>query len=312
MMEASNSRPQTLPPDQDQQMWETVAFFEQMLQTMPDDRVSLEVLAQAYEHAGDIARACDYLVRLADVIVHEEDREAARTLHTRLAEHAGNPRVTEALTRLNILITTLPKHPTRLNAASGTGDKVPASPLDAARLVHDQGYRRQIVSQELDLAWMLHEQLLINEDQYTKLVDDLAELSASTIPAPISILHLFHDRQLPNLDQALGFLAEKSGLPLLPLGGFDPQPDAYLLLPLDYLIVKGVIPFECMSQDLLVAVLNPIAESLRQELSTVTGRTCHFYLVQPSAFDLAIEKIRKQFPEQPSSTPSKAPAALPA
>lgn len=302
MTDAKTIHAQTLPAGQDQQVWETVAFFEQMLQTMPDDRVSLEVLSQAYEHAGELSRACEYLVRLADVIVREGDREAARTLHSRLSDYVGQARVAEILAKLVSLMSAAPAHARSTPAANGSATRA-ATPMEATRQIADQTHRRQIVSQELELAWMLHEQKLMTEDQYTALVNDLAEISASTVPASISILHLFHDRQLPNIDRVLAFLAEKSGLPLLPLGAFDPQPAAFMLLPLDYLIVKGVMPFECMSQDLLVAVLNPISESLRSEVADITGRPCHFYLVQPSEFDLAIDKLRKQLPAQPPSKP---------
>lgn len=307
MTDSQTSPAQTLPADQDQQVWETVAFFEQILQSMPDDRVSLEVLSQAYEQAGDLARACDYLVRLADVIVREGDREAAKTLQGRLSEHAGRARAADALAKLTGLLSTAPAQP-RQGQSSRNAVPHPISPMDALRQIADQGHRRQIVSQELELAWMLHEQKLMTEDQYTALVNDLAELSASTIPAPISILHLFHDRQLPNMDRALAFLAEKSGLPLLPLGSFEPQPESCTLLPLDYLICKGVIPFECMSQDLLVAVLNPISEPLRREIGDITGRTCHFYLVQPAEFDLTIDKVRKHLAAASPSQPAPAQA----
>ena len=96
------------------------------------------------------------------------------------------------------------------------------------------------------------------------------------------------------LRERFAFAAEKSGLPLLPLTAFEPQAAAYGLIPLDYLVVKGVIPFELMSRDLLVGTLNPLNEKLRAELDTLTGRRCHFYLVHPSDFDATLDKIRKQ------------------
>ena len=140
---------------------------------------------------------------------------------------------------------------------------------------------------------MLHEGGLLTEDQYASVVSDITDLSASATPLPVSVLHLYHDRQMPNIDRVIAFAAEKSGVPLLPLTSFEPQAAAYGLLPLDYLIVKGIVPFDLMSRDLLVATLNPLNVKLRDELEKLTGRRCHFYLVQPTEFDATLDKIRK-------------------
>ena len=161
------------------------------------------------------------------------------------------------------------------------------------RLINGPAERRAIVTQELDFAWMLHEQNLLTEDQYASIVSDVTDLSASATPHPISVLHLFHDRQIPNIDRVLAFAAEKSGVPLLPLTSFEPQAAAFGLLPFDYLVIKGIVPFELMSNDLLVATLNPLNGKLLEELETLTGRRCHFYLVLPSEFDATLDKIRK-------------------
>jgi hypothetical protein len=289
----------TTPPGGAEQVIEAVSFFEQILQTMPEDRVSLEVLSQAYEQAGDTARASDLLMRLARVIQRDGDVEAGRALQPRLAMFAGTRETDAALEQLARFIgtgaSTLPPAPSANAAAGGAaaaGEETPAF-AEAMQLINGPAERRAIVTQELDFAWLLHEQGLLSEDQYASVVSDITDLSASATPLPISVLHLFQDRQLPNIDRVLTFAAEKSNLPMLPLSSFEPQPSAYRLLPLDYLIIKGVIPFEAMSNDLLVGALNPTNEKLREELEKLTRRRCHFYLVQPSEFDLSIDKIRK-------------------
>jgi hypothetical protein len=286
MVESESKSP--IPADQEQQVWEAVAFFEKMLQTMPDDRVSLEVLAQAYEHAGDLSRACELLVRLAGVAMREGDQETAATLRARLAAFVGNASASAMRDKLSAFLAAAPPVGTAPGPAT-----MAQSAVQAGQLITEPAHRRAIVTQELDFAWLLHQQNLLSEEQYASIVSDLTELSASATPAPVSVLHLFQDRQLPNIDRVLAFAAEKSGLTFLPLGSFDPQPAAYELLPTDYLLVKGVLPFERMSADLLVGTLTPFNESLRRELATLTGRRCHFFLIQPADFDQAFDKIRK-------------------
>ena len=277
-----------------EQVIEAVSFFEQMLQSMPEDRVSLEVLSQAYEQAGEAAKACDLLVRLARVVERDGDAEAARQVQQHLSMYSGSAAADAAMAQLNrYLSASSAATPAGTGMAGAPVDTVADITADALQLINGPTERRAIVTQELDFAWLLHEQGLLTEDQYASVVSDITDLSASSTPLPVSVLHLYHDRQMPNIDRVLSFAAEKSGVPLLPLTSFEPQAAAYSLLPLDYLVIKGVVPFELMSHDLLVATLNPLNEKLREELEKLTGRRCHFYLVQPSEFDITLDRIRK-------------------
>lgn len=279
------------PPAQ-QQVNEAVSFFEQILQAMPEDRVSLEVLSQAYESAGNAAKTAGLLVRLSRVLVRDGDSEAAQQLRPRLAAVAGQPDVNGAMASLDQFLSA-----TIRAAVPATPPAQPAAAIPIAtaamRLINEPTERRAIVTQELDFAWMLHEQNLLSEDQYASVVSDITDLSASPTPLPISVLHLFQDRQIPNIDSVLTFAAERSGVPLLPLSSFEPQAAAYNLFPLDYLVIKGIVPFDLMSADLLIATLNPLNGKLREELENLTNRRCHFYLIQPSEFDAAMDRIRK-------------------
>jgi hypothetical protein len=274
---------------------EAISFFEQILQSMPDDRVSLEVLSQAYEGTGEAEKVRDLLVRLARVIERDGDLEAARQLQPRLTLHIGHAETDTALDQLRrFLAGTGGDQAATTRATAPSAAPSPSNLSQAMQRIQGATERRSMVSQELDFAWLLHEQGILSEDQYASVVSDITDLSASDTPLPISVLHLFQDRQLPNIDRVLTLAAEKSGAPLLPLSSFEPQAAAYSLLPLDYLIIKGVIPFELIARDLLVATLNPLNEALHEELEKLTGRRCHFYLVQPSEFDISIDRIRKQ------------------
>ena len=284
----------TSKPTGAEQVLEAVSYFEQMLQTMPEDRVSLEVLSQAYEQAGDLEKACDLLVRLARVIERDADADAATALQQRLQAYAGTAKADAAaalLTRfLASVQATAPLVPEKKDVDASAP---PTIATDALQLINGPAERRAIVTQELDFAWLLHEQGLLTEDQYASVVSDITDLSASAVPQPVSVLHLYQDRQIPNIDRVLAFAAEKSGAPLFPLTSFEPQAAAYGLLPLDYLVIKGVVPFELMGNDMLVGSLNPLNQKLREEMEKLTGRRCHFYLVLPSDFDATLDKIRK-------------------
>lgn len=73
-------------------------------------------------------------------------------------------------------------------------------------------------------------------------------------------------------------------LPPVPLELFEVAPDALDALPIDYIKVKGVLPFAFMSDELLVGVMNGTKKKRLDEISELAGCTCHFFLVHPRAW----------------------------
>ena len=64
--------------DSEAEIWNAIAAFEKILEAIPNDRISLETLIEAYEKVGDHTRAKEYLLRLANVLIDESDEDAAR------------------------------------------------------------------------------------------------------------------------------------------------------------------------------------------------------------------------------------------
>ena len=70
---------------------EAIAFFEQMLQTMPGDRTSLEFLSVAYEQTGQGAKQRECLIKLADCLIREKDYDNAQVIAARLSAFRSDP-----------------------------------------------------------------------------------------------------------------------------------------------------------------------------------------------------------------------------
>ena len=68
----------------DARLAEGVAYFEQMLEIMPDDRTTLEFLVVAYDMLGQHEKGQKALVSLAELLVKEHDLEALKGLLPRL------------------------------------------------------------------------------------------------------------------------------------------------------------------------------------------------------------------------------------
>ena len=118
----------------------------------------------------------------------------------------------------------------------------------------------------------------------------------------MDLLHVFMDHpvtDVPVLVSALGLLEEqhpeytltafedlqdRSRLPAVPLELFDVSADVFSVLPVEYIHVKGVIPFGKIGGEYLIGVLNPVNTGLQDEIEQLAGATCHFYFVHPAVW----------------------------
>lgn len=285
------------------QIWNAIAAFEQIVETIPDDRVSLEALSHAYEQVGDLARARDYLVRLAHVVAAENDRESAALLRERLAQHADDPRIRDASQRLDTLLAA--GKPVREFEITEQGGQpaLPQTQEDSRQKTSEAEQRGTHVAAELAFAWSLFDAKQLNQEEYAQVAQDLSEISASQVPVTVSVLHVLHDRNHRNLDNIIAYAARESGLPVIPLALFDVQDSCFELLPRGVIVRYGAMVFDLMSKDALVVVLNPFNKELQAETERICGRRCRFFLTTPANFDAVVEKHTKT-----GSTPPPAKA----
>lgn len=267
---------------------DAIVAFEQILEAIPDDRVALEMLAEAHEQAGNKDKAVEYLARLGHAVVAEGDVDAAAALVNKLKElGAGQPAADKAIVQLDKLLS--------LQKA--------ASPVD--RKAGDAGRRKNVdIANELDMAWNLLQAGEITQEEYSAIVHDLSENSSKNVAVPVSVMHVLQDRSFKTIEKIIAFLVKdkNAGLPLITLTGFDIQSSSYSVLPVEFMRHRGAIVFEQMGSDLLVAVLNPYDHDLQDEVMKTTGRHCHFYLVTASDYDTALDNISKAIKQAQQET----------
>ncbi|MBN1556849.1 MAG: hypothetical protein JW951_01740 [Lentisphaerae bacterium] len=266
------------------EVWNAISAFEQILEAMPEDRTSLEALAGAYAQIGDHARARDYLIRLADVVVGGGDAAAAGELAGRLRPlEGGDERVAALVARLDAL------------GAGGGGGAAPESGTAA------QPGREEILArlrrggfnmaEAISFAWELMEAGELSESEYAKVVQDLTEMSVGGDTATVSVLHVLEARGSKSLDRVLAYCAREHGTAVVALSGFDLQYAIVTLLPQDVTVRCGALVFELLGDDALVVLMNPYDAGLRADLETLVGKRCHFFLALPSEFDQALERV---------------------
>lgn len=264
-------------PGDASQVRDAISAFEQILDAVPNDRLALQTLFEAYEDVGDTARALEYLVRLGNTIADDGDAAAAAPIIPKLRTLGRED--AEAKKTLD-----------RLDRLQPPDQK--AAPVAAKK--HEMPKRKMVdITSELTLAWNLVKANEITQEDYANIVHDLSESSSKNVEVPVSVLHVLHDRSFKGQDRILNWISADTKLPILSLGSFEMQKEAYSLLPLDLMMHRGAIVFDLMGPDALVAILNPYDSDLREEVKRTAGRNCHFFLVTAESYDAYLETIRR-------------------
>lgn len=255
---------------------EAITFFEQMLQTMPDDRVSLEFLGGAYEQVGDRAKALSAWMRLADEILQAADVEQARAVRPRLTAYLDDPELAMKAARIESLI--------GVSVAPHAAASEPArsAPTAADISLKPAQLRMSAAFEEVNLAWLLHERGFLNAAEYEQLTVEMTEGGAEVPELPVSSLLGLHQLHPDKTEAALALLAGLHLLAPLRLDLFEIPEDVKTLLPVLYVRIRGAFPFARQGHSLLVALLNPADAKLKEEVEALAGMPCTFFLAHPA------------------------------
>jgi len=269
----------------EEEVWNAISAFEQILEAMPNDRESLMALAHAYQQIGDLSRARDYTIRLGNVMLDNGDISSALNLVEESKDlFDGDPKGKEFLARLEGV------------SAGGTSssDKASVQPKTDTVPVNSNVRMSFNMADELSCAWNLMEGKEISEEEYSSIVQDLTDMSASSeAEATISVLHVLEARGSKNLEKVISFVSRQCGTPFVGLSGFDVQVDTVSILPWEFVVRRGAFLFDLFGGEGLVVVMNPYDKQLRKDVESLAGRRCHFYTCLPSEFDTAISKAKE-------------------
>ncbi|NCC52200.1 MAG: hypothetical protein EOM20_13420 [Spartobacteria bacterium] len=266
------------------EVWSAISSFEQILEAMPNDRVALETLHEAYEKIGDQAQALNYLSRLAMVVCEERDVNAGAALLEKFEDHMDSDLATvqEAILHLQGLV------------SGDLKEEEPEQPVVRAKPKR----RPTDITRELSLAWELLQSEQISQENYETIVQDLTESSTRNIESPITVLHVVEDRQFTNGARILAHMARITNIPIVMLSKFDIDPEALTMLPIEVVSKHGAMVFDFIKNEALVAILNPFDTELQDEIKAMLNRPCHFYLTSAAEYDGGLNQIRQRFKEE--------------
>ena len=244
-------------PKFDARLAEGVAYFEQMLQLMPEDRVTLEFLVVAYEQLGRHEDGQKALVSLVKILIKERDTAALEGLLPRL-EESDYPEAKALSLKVKTLVAPAP-------------DLTPEVPKEMTESEIVESISAAAVSSEIALL--------------CELVD--GKMNGQVFL--VSALQILEKENPTALERCIAYLADRHATPPVPLSAFEPPKGVVSAFPALAMRIHGAVPFASIGKEALVAVLNPADEQLRAELSAVMP--CRFYMAMPSAVEAALGKL---------------------
>lgn len=277
----------------DSKLAQGIAYFEQMLLVMPDDRQALEFLCVAYEQIGDTDKRRTALVALAGVLLKEGDIDSAERIGERLADY-NTADVQEMLQKINrarhptLTSAALPEDATAASTPGGTVPTADSSPRPAP----DENARRQTaIKAEVALVQNLAQARIIDETATGLALQRLTEYANASGLFLISALTILEKENSPLGEAAAAYVADTANAPPVPIENYNITDEFLHLLPEWLVRMRGVLPFGRLQDALLVASLNPLDPVLRQEVEAAAHGPCIFYLAPPRAMDELLDRL---------------------
>ena len=259
----------------DEDLAESIAMLEQILEVMPQDLMALKALYNAFCQCGHRDRAFEYLGMLTDIAYDCNDSETAEFIVEQL--HGFEEEYpSEAAAQL-----------ARIRAVVGPEEQPATISVKKSVSTTDAD-----ISEELALAWKLYEENQLSQEEYSSVLHDLTEVSSKEVDVPVSVLHVLNDRGFNQMNRIINYISSRSGVPCISLANFELPEQVAEVLPLEIPASDGALPFGFFGNDLLVAVLNPFNNMLVDKVETVSGHRCHTYLVSAEEYDIALGQLR--------------------
>ena len=267
-----------------QQLRETIAELEKFHQAMPEDRQTLEILAVAYGKVGDAAGQIRALGDLAGVLVRQKDWEHARIIAENLRAFKDDPAAQAAADKAEAALAAAGQGG---GAAPGAGASAGPRRPGVAGLEGQEAidvWSSTATAAEADIVWNWKDHKILPDDVCMELLQILMDNPSHRGAWLVSALGVLEDRHAELSDIAFDAHRKRCKLTPVPVEIMDPQREVIASLPEDYVKIKGVMPFGRIAGELLVAIMNGVNKDLRQEIETLAGCTCHFYLMHPRSW----------------------------
>lgn len=268
----------------EEDVWNSISAFEEVLERIPNDYKALHSLSVAYGQIGDHTKAKEYTLRLVDFVILEQNGAIAAEIINDLKLYAeDDPLLNDLLLQIDIL-----------GKAAGDAESKLGTKKQKTQLELKAESATFNLASEMTFAWKLVEAGDLSQVEYAGVINDLTEMSAQSDDLTISLLHVLESRNIGDMEKSMGRLIEACGTPVISLDNFEITLDSILALPINFVVARGAMVFDFVESEPLVVILNPYDPDICSEVTELLGgKMCHFFITQPSQFDRRVERARE-------------------
>jgi tetratricopeptide (TPR) repeat protein len=275
-----------------QQLLRTVEMFEAITESQPTDYQSLEILKEAYTKLGRQPDSLRISRKLADAYVQlGQISQAILEYEGIVQEYPKDPQATAALAELEAKTSKISgQHSTAAPSLAEDSKPTPPAGVPAGAPAASKTRAKAEEGDRL-LANILIAEKITTPQAIDPLLQKLKELRESNDKSqPASIIQLLANEQIGKVEDILAVVADKSGLPYLPLSIYDVDRDIACLLPQDICWEHGLIPFDLMSRSILIATSNPFDHAARRQIQAMLDYNVFWYVSTPLEITTALRR----------------------
>ena len=277
----------TISPEEEAQLLQTIAMFEVIIQSQPNDCQSLEILKEAYTKMGREQDVVNTSKRIAEAYMQSGQLSSAiLEYETVLQRRPDDADVQLALRQIEDKASNATVQSTGVEPAA-------LAPLPAAQknTKKSRGATGEIDDGRSTMRRIFVESKIIAAGDF-----DLCWRTPDMSVAPPDVvepfINILSDKGILTVEKSLAILADKSRAGFLPLDKYDMDIELTRAFPAEVCRRWCVLPFDRMSKSILVATANPFNQQAAKELAETTTHRLLWYLTSP---DELMQNIRKAF-----------------
>jgi tetratricopeptide (TPR) repeat protein len=289
----------TLSEDEHNQIAQTIAMFEAITQTQPDDYQSLEILKEAYHKVGRHDEALRASRKLAEAYYTSGSYTLALQEYESIL--VKQPNAPEILAMLGEIEARLQASGEAIVKESAGGLIERTTRADEGSLIdvdlgQDKHFGRVANLRERGddhLAKFLIVQQLFTEDEVNAALENVKQANKDLTgkSMAISLLDELCKQDANRLEAVLSALIDRTKFAYVPLEYYDTDRQVAPMLP-DYLTLGRLfVPFDLVSRTMMVACCNPFDSAGREAVQQSLDYTVAWYLAKPSAISKSLQSI---------------------
>jgi tetratricopeptide (TPR) repeat protein len=277
----------TISPEEEAQLLQTIAMFEVIIQSQPNDCQSLEILKEAYTKMGREQDVVNTSKRIAEAYMQSGQLSSAiLEYETVLQRRPDDADVQLALRQIEDKASNATVQSTGVEPAA-------LAPLPAAQ---KNTKKSRGVTGEIDDGRNTMRRIFVESKIIAAGDFDLCWRTPDMSVAPPDVvepfINILSDKGILTVEKSLAILADKSRAGFLPLDKYDMDIELTRAFPAEVCRRWCVLPFDRMSKSILVATANPFNQQAAKELAETTTHRLLWYLTSP---DELMQNIRKAF-----------------